>query len=293
MPKHQTPEPLKDVRRAYAEHVCAVAETDWPDLVRAFATVPRERFVGPGPWTILTGPLQRELTPNADPRHLYRNVLISLDEAKGLNNGQPSFWATLFDRLRPQPGERAIHVGAGGGYYSAILAELVGWSGWVTAIEYEPDLAGAAAVALADRPNVEVLAGDARAVLEGPAEIIVASCGFDTVPVAWVRALKDGGRLMLPLTIPSPLPGIGAGAILLATRRGEVFDATFVSGTMIYHDKAGRSDMAGQRLAEAFGFSAGAAWALPAIASLRLDAAPDDNCWLAGDGWSLSTAPAP
>jgi protein-L-isoaspartate(D-aspartate) O-methyltransferase len=283
-------EPLKTVRRRYAEHVCALAETDRPELIRAFATVPRERFVGPGPWTTIGAGLIRETTPNADPRHLYRNVLIALDEAKGLNNGQPQFWATLFERLKPQPGERAIHVGAGGGYYSAILAELVAWNGWVTAIEYEPQLAAAAAEALADRPNVEMLAGDAHQLVSGPADIIVASCGFDAIPVAWVRALNDGGRLMLPLTVPSALDGIGAGAVLLVTRRGGAFAAEFVGGTMIYHDKGGRSDAAGERLSAAFGQNM---WApqLPRNGSLRLDDQPDEDTWLAGEGWQLSKAP--
>jgi protein-L-isoaspartate(D-aspartate) O-methyltransferase len=280
---------LKAVRRRYAEHICALAEADGPELIAAFAAVPRERFVGPGPWTIIGGTLQREPTPDADPRHLYRNVLIALDEAKQLNNGQPQFWATLFARLAPQPGERAIHVGAGGGYYTAILAELVAWNGWVTGIEYEPELAAAAAKALADRPNVEVLAGDAHALVEGPADIIVASCGFDAVPVTWVRLLRDGGRLLIPLTVPSAMPGIGLGAVLLVTRRGAAFDAEFVSGTMIYHDKAGRSDAAGQRLVAAFGYTSGAPWTPPRIASLRLDGVPDATCWLAGEGWWLST----
>lgn len=291
MPKPPEAEPLKAVRRRYAEHIAAVAESDWPALIAAFAAVPRERFVGPGPWTILGGGLQRETTPDADPRHLYRNVLIALDEAKQLNNGQPQFWATLFDRLRPQPGERAIHVGAGGGYYTAILAELVAWNGWVTGIEYEPDLAVAAARNLADRPNVEVLAGDAHDLVDGPADIIVASCGFDAVPVAWVRLLRDGGRLLIPLTGASSLPGIGAGAMLLVTRRGEAFDAEFVSGVMIYHDQGGRTDAAGQRLIAAYGYRPGHAVALPRIAALRLDDAPDDSCWLAGEGWWLSTTP--
>jgi protein-L-isoaspartate(D-aspartate) O-methyltransferase len=286
-------EPLKTVRRRYAEHIAALAETDWDELVRAFATVPRERFVGPGPWTIIGPALQRETTPDADPRRLYRNVLIALDEDKQLNNGQPQFWATLFDRLRPAPGERAVHVGAGGGYYTAILAELVAWNGWVTGIEYEPHLAAAAARSLADRPNVEVLAGDAHELVTEPADVIVASCGLDAVPIRWVRLLRDGGRLLVPLTVPSALPGIGAGAMLLVTRAGERFPAEFVGGTMIYHDKGGRSDAAGERLAAAFGWRPGQLWTPPPVASLRLDGVPDDSCWLAGDGWWLSTAPPP
>jgi protein-L-isoaspartate(D-aspartate) O-methyltransferase len=285
-------EPLKTVRRRYAEHVCALAESDWAELVRAFATVPRERFLGPGPWTIIGPALQRHVTPDVDPRHVYRNVLVALDDAKQLNNGQPQFWAALFDRLRPQPGERCVHVGAGGGYYTAILAELVAWNGWVTAIEYEPDLAAAAAQALADRPNVEVMAGDAHVLVDGPADIIVASCGFDTVPVRWVRQLRDGGRLMLPLTAASPLSGIGAGAVLLVTRRANAFEAEFVSGTLIYDDKAGRTAASGDRLLQAFGGQPGWNLTLPPVRSLRLESPADDTCWLAGDGWWLSTAPA-
>lgn len=286
-------ETLKTVRRRYAEHICALAESEWPELVRAFATVPRERFVGPGPWRILGPTFQPELTPDADPRRLYRNVLISLDETKQLNNGQPQFWAALFDRLRPQPGERAIHVGAGGGYYTAILAELVAWNGWVTGIEYEPELAAAATKALADRPNVELLAGDAHALVEGAADIIVASCGLDAVPVRWVRLLRDGGRLLIPLTVPSQMPGIGLGAMLLVTRAGDAFGAEFVAGTMIYHDQGGRSDAATERLAAAFpGPSRTQGWSVPQVASLRLEGEPDASCWLAGDGWWLSTEAA-
>jgi protein-L-isoaspartate(D-aspartate) O-methyltransferase len=286
-------EPLPAVRRRYAEHVCAVAETDWPELIRAFSVTPRERFVGPGPWTIIGPTLQREPTPDADPRHLYRNVLIALDEAKQLNNGQPQFWATMLDRLRPMPAERVVHVGAGGGYYTAILAELVGWDGWVTGIEYEPELAAAAARALGDRPNVEVLAGDAHALLTEPADVIVASCGFDAVPVGWVRLLNDGGRLLLPLTGTSVMPGIGMGAMLLVRREGAAFHARFVGGTMIYHDKGGRSDEAAERLSAAFAYEPRRPWTPPPVASLRLGGSPDATCWLAGDGWWLSTAPAP
>lgn len=286
------PETLKAIRRRYAEHVCALAGSEWPELVEAYAAVPRERFVGPGPWTIMGGAMVKESTPDDDPRHLYRNVLIALDETKQLNNGQPQFWATMFARLRPAPGERAVHVGAGGGYYTAILAELVAWNGWVSGIEYEPELAASARRNLADYPNVEVLAGDAHEWVEGPADIVVASCGFDAIPVRWVRLLNDGGRLLIPLTVASTLPGIGAGAMLLVTRTGEAFDAEFISGTMIYHEMGGRTDAADRRLAAAFAHPPGEPRALPKLAALHLDSAPNDNCWLAGEGWWLSRSPA-
>ena len=38
-------------------------------------------------------------TPDADPRWLYHNVLVALDEKRGLNIGEPVLWAFHFDRL--------------------------------------------------------------------------------------------------------------------------------------------------------------------------------------------------
>jgi protein-L-isoaspartate(D-aspartate) O-methyltransferase len=53
-----------------------------------------------------------------------------------------------------------VHIGAGTGYYSAILAELVGTPGRITAIEHDAALAALATRNLAARRNVEVLQAD-------------------------------------------------------------------------------------------------------------------------------------
>ena len=58
-------------------------------LVTAFASVPREHYLGPGPWRVLRGttPGQPyETTPDDDPRHLYQNALFAIDETRQLNN---------------------------------------------------------------------------------------------------------------------------------------------------------------------------------------------------------------
>jgi protein-L-isoaspartate(D-aspartate) O-methyltransferase len=284
-------EDLAIVRRRFADEIGRLADVTWPSIVPAFAAVPRERFVGPGPWKSLSSDLKPIVTPDADPVRVYANIVIALDETKGLTNGQPQFWAALFEQLRPKTGERVIHVGAGVGYYTAILAEMVGSGGRVTGIEFEPALAARAVTNLAAWPQAQVLAGDAHALARGPADIVVASCGFDAVPLPWVRLLEDGGRLLIPLTVGSSLPGVGAGAMLLVTRRDAAFDARFAGGTMIYHDMSGRSGAATRKLAEAFAAYRGGP--APAIASLRIGTPPDETCWLAGDGWWISTAPNP
>ncbi len=45
---------LNLVRQFYAEELRAVANLQSEALVKAFAKVPREHFLGPGPWQILS-----------------------------------------------------------------------------------------------------------------------------------------------------------------------------------------------------------------------------------------------
>jgi hypothetical protein len=42
-------------RRFFAEELEAVCRLRAPYLVNALATVPREQYLGPGPWTVLVG----------------------------------------------------------------------------------------------------------------------------------------------------------------------------------------------------------------------------------------------
>jgi protein-L-isoaspartate(D-aspartate) O-methyltransferase len=113
--------------------------------VKAFATVARESFLGRGPRHIL-GPTQlgRGYTKSsdADPKHLSHNVLVAIDVRRELNNGHPSFLASLIDQLKIKDGETVYHVGCGTGYYSAIMAKLVGRDGRVVAVEVDKAISG-------------------------------------------------------------------------------------------------------------------------------------------------------
>src|SRR6516164_7704885 len=126
-------DPVVIARRAYAEELRFTAPVRSPAIVKAFATVPREHFLGPGPWRVLS-PMSMAgywTTENADPCHVYHDVLVAIDEERRLNNGQPSLWARLYDELGLTEGAHVVHVGAGTGYYSAVLAAIVGPAGRV------------------------------------------------------------------------------------------------------------------------------------------------------------------
>src|SRR5277367_352222 len=106
-------------RQSYAEELRFTANVRSRAVIAAFAAVPRERFVGSELWRVKS-PLniaEYWTTDDADPRAVYHDVLIALDEERGINNGQPSLWAFLFDRLGIAAGEHVLHLGCGTGYY--------------------------------------------------------------------------------------------------------------------------------------------------------------------------------
>lgn len=283
---------VKSARRGFAEELRSLVRLQSPAVVQAFATVPREHFVGPGPWRILS-PRRSEgycSTEDTDPKHLYHDVLVAIDETRGLNNGQPSLWALLFDQLNLATGDQVIHVGAGTGYYSAILAEIVGPTGRVTAIEIDPDLATRARNNLAAHwPQATVVAANGFTYRpDAPADAIVVNAGVTHLSLAWLDALApENGRLLVPLT-----RGNGTGGFLLITRSAggtRCYPTRYLSGTGIIPCAGGRDAKAESRLKAALAQSG-----FEAIRSLRrAPAEPDKTCWLEGDGWWLSTAPAP
>lgn len=222
------------VRRHFIEQLRALAALgglpEEERVLAAFAAVPREAFAGPGPWSVLTplhlsAPVQ---TPDADPRHLYHAVLISLDRGAGINIGAPTLWARLLSRFAVPDGHRVCQVGAGSGYYTAILAELVGASGHVTAYETEPHLVALAEAALADRPNVTLLHDNATGLVgaSGPFDAIIAFAGVTHPPRPWCEALAPDGRMLLPLT-----GGQGFGA-MAEFKRADHGPAAFTVSTL-------------------------------------------------------------
>jgi protein-L-isoaspartate(D-aspartate) O-methyltransferase len=214
---------LDEIRRSFAEEVRAVAHLDSAALVDAFARVPRELFLGPGPWNIVR-PLDRQQpyrpTVDGDVRHIYHDVAVALDPARQLNNGQPSALALWMQAAGLAPGEAVLHVGCGVGYYTAIMAELVGATGRVTAYEIDPELAARARERLAAWPQVVVEAGDGGRP-SGTFDAIFVNAGATNVLPGWRAALRPGGRLIVPLTVHVPSYPQGVGIMMRFDRRDD------------------------------------------------------------------------
>lgn len=188
---------LDDVRRSYARDMAVVSGSPDPRLAQAFYSVHREDFLPPGPWKLLVAGRYAE-TPDADPRHVYKNSAIALDARKGINNGEPKLHAMWIGAVAPKPGENITQIGLGMGYYSAILSLLVQPGGRLTGFEIDSELAEIARRNLARFKNVSVVAGDAASRELPPSDIIYVSAAVAAPPEPWLAALRPGGRLIFP-----------------------------------------------------------------------------------------------
>lgn len=281
---------LAALRRFYAEEIEAVANLSTPGLVDALATVPRERFLGKGPWMVRTEAdftgVPRQ-TPDDDPGRVYHNWSVAIDPARQLFNGAPGTIASSIDRLQLQPGGRVLHVGTGTGYYTALLARVVGPSGRVLGIEVDATLASTAASNVTDTPWAEIRSGDGRGPFNERFDGILVNAGTTHPELTWLDALTIGGRMILPLTATMPGMGaIGKGLQILLHKRSDVdFDATTVTFVLIYSALGLRDDEIERRLGEALRRSP-----LPRFTRLRRD--PHDRsgtCWLHEASWCFGT----
>jgi len=206
---------LAQYRRFYAEEIRAVADLRSPLLVDALADISRERFVGPPPWSFSSQAPTKDgrYRKTEDARDLYHDVLVALHADRSLNNGQPSLIAGCIDQLDLGPGKRVLHVGCGTGYYTAIMARMVGPEGRVTAVDVDSGLAALAKANLEPFSNVAVFHRDGAEnagfshVPEGgrgsesPLDAILINAGVTQPHPAWIGALAENGTLMVPFAI--------------------------------------------------------------------------------------------
>jgi protein-L-isoaspartate(D-aspartate) O-methyltransferase len=282
---------LSTVQRAYADLLAVGCGLTNARLIEALASVPRERFLPPGPWRVRgdANVYERGVTPDADPRHVYQNVSIAIDAERQLFNGAPGVVCTWIEALEISQGARVLHVGCGLGYYAALLAYCVGPTGAVVAIEVEGHLARQAEQNLEPFEWAEVRHGSGDDLRGERFDAILVHAGVTHPQRQWLDALGDCGRLVLPLTCTFPQMGpLGKGYALLISSRGDgrAFDARVLDMVVIYSAVGLREPLVNERLGQALMRDP-----RPAIRCLRLDGHdPLPECWLHTDLYCLSRA---
>lgn len=120
--------------------------------------------------------------------------------AHGQVTTQPSLSAFMVEALDLDPSDRALEVGTGLGFQTALVARLCAH---VISIEMWEDLAEQARANLArhEIDNVDVRVGDGSlgAPDAAPFDAILVSAAFTRVPQPLVDQLAEGGRLVQPI----------------------------------------------------------------------------------------------
>jgi protein-L-isoaspartate(D-aspartate) O-methyltransferase len=106
----------------------------------------------------------------------------------------------MTELLAPDPDHRALEIGTGSGYQTAILSRL---AKHVITIERHPQLALMAEQVFSalGLMNVDIRVGDGTEGLpaEAPFDRILVTAGAPSIPEALKQQLSDGGRLVLPV----------------------------------------------------------------------------------------------
>ena len=232
---------MSEARKKLAETIRAAVPSASPALIDAFARVPRERFMPPGPWKMrdMSGTW---MTPDANPDHVYTDTSIAVDASRDLYNGQPSTVARWLDALAIQRGDRVLHIGCGSGYFTAVLAETVGPEGCVFAIEVDESLSRTAQENLKDWPWISVQGGDGTSDLPDDIDVVVLHAGASHIRQEWLNCTRAGARLLVPITVDFAAmgPTLGKGLTFVLTRREDGWSAKSLSFVAIYSMQSAR-----------------------------------------------------
>lgn len=174
-----------------------------PSIIEAFQRIDRKDFV---------------LDEHKDEAYINAPLPIGY----GQTISQPLTVAFMLELLQPEPGNKILDVGSGSGWQTALMADVVGDSGKIFAVDIISELTdfGRRNVAkynfiksgIVKFFNLNAVNGMPE---QAPFDRIIAAAAGDEIPLAWKEQLKIGGRLVAP---------VGDTIFLLIKKSEDVFE---------------------------------------------------------------------
>ena len=159
--------------------------------------------------------------------HAYQDSALPIGEGQTIS--QPYMVARMSQLLEMDGHERVLEIGTGCGYQTAVLSRLCRR---VYSIERIASLMTRARTNLraARHANVMLKCGDGTLGWEeyAPFDAILAAAGGSGVPHAWIRQLREGGKIVMPV-------GQGGAHVLMRMRKqgGKLIEERFDDCTFV------------------------------------------------------------
>lgn len=199
-----TEERAEGLRAALADTLEADGQLSDPAWRKVFETVPRHPFV-PEFWTLADGAQRFVSVAHPDWLDLvYADDALATQMTDGVatsSSTAPGLMLAMLQALDVTDGNRVLEVATGTGYNAALLSQRLG-SDQVVTVEVDPVLARLAESRLRHCGYTPlVVSGDGRDgyPARAPYDRLIATCGFSTVPAAWLEQVKPGGLIVCPL----------------------------------------------------------------------------------------------
>jgi protein-L-isoaspartate(D-aspartate) O-methyltransferase len=158
-----------------------------PAIIDAFRKIRREDFVRP-----------------EDRQAVAINAPLPIGYGQTIS--QPLTVAFMLEQLQPGEGDKILDVGTGSGWTPALLAHIVGKNGRMYAIEVVPELKkfgeeNADKYNFIKKGTLKFFCADGRIGLPqfAPFDKILVSAAAEEIPPEFLKQLKTGGRLVIPV----------------------------------------------------------------------------------------------
>jgi protein-L-isoaspartate(D-aspartate) O-methyltransferase len=170
---------LEEEKKRLIESMVGAGSLRSERVIRAFESVPRERFV-----------------VSEHVEQAYGDYPLPITDGQTIS--QPTTVAIMTEALDVLPGSRVLEIGAGSGYQAAILSHL---AREVYTVERIGSLYRYARDRLKGYRNVKVFLGDGSLGLEkfAPYDRIIVTACAPGVPQPLFDQLVEGGKMVLPV----------------------------------------------------------------------------------------------